>query len=926
MSGCHATSTMPKGDEGEDFLFLEDEIAVPPTSSEAKNATPITATTSAITANKQAGIKLEMLSDENNIQEITEPVEVLTPFDDLLSKMSIAGVEKVGWGLRGLDCPDCAMKATKALLRLPSVEGCEVSATNATVSLDFNFEAGSIYQVNSILTSLGHAPEIEWLEMGGVNATRLGERLSMDMRRLEKMLKNQPGLLDVDITSDERIIIQVPIDSSSNVVKARNDALQNLTGREIELHSSTSIKLRPDQKRLIGAGIAIPLMLIALVLELTSSPPWALAIVGLPGVIIGGRIMFMEAWASIRNRQLGFQILTSLAVIGACWLGAWTEALLVVVLEALTSHMEGDALVKARKAMQGGLDRLPRTARLLNEAPSPSVIAKGFDISSLSEASALTSTPSTPLHSQKLSDGFEEVPLELIQLGDKVEVRSGELIPVDGKIVEGIGSLDKAPLTGESLPVRVTSGDIVEAGLVLKRGPIVIVAIAVGEDTRLSGLIEQVHTFRDQPPRLQSLVEVFTAIWIPIVLIGAPLAWFLSGDVSNWKIMLLLWVVACPCALLLAAPIPHAASLSNAAHQGMIVRGGDVLERTARVNLALLDKTGTLTSGHPRLNEVIIAKGKKMESIIRLASGLELRSNHPYAAVIRNHANELNLNPSKITGLTDAKAGVHGKFSSKKVMIGRMDWLLEEGIEIPEEIEQANLEAQISGYGVSVLARDGKALALLSFVHDDVRNGAGQLIRDLYSMKINIELLSGDTSAAVANFGPSIGIPEAACRGEMDPESKASWVEGRANTHIVLMAGDGFNDSTALAKSDVGVAVGSGEQVNLDAADVLIPSEDPQQLSRLIAIARRARAVVRQNIIISVGVTAILVWTVLSGINDQIWIGVLAHEASAILVILNSARLSGNSGTIALLRDLFIGLFYDTKKAFIALLAQRASM
>lgn len=909
--------------EGEDFLFLDSDDDPQPPAKEIENPKAIPK------AEKPTkDINKNLNSGPSPSESQSHKKENLTPFDEMMTNLSISGVQEVGWGLRGLDCPDCAVKATRALMRLPSVKECDVSATNGTVSLGFDFEAGNLHRVNSILTSLGHAPEVEWLEVGGVNSTRLSERLSMDMRGLAKMLKNQPGLLDVDITTDERILIQVPPDSSASVSQARNASLSNLIGREIVLHPAVSNKLRPDQLRLIGAGVAIPLMLIALLLELTSSPTWLLGIVGLPGVIIGGRRMFMEAWASIRNRQLGFQILTSLAVIGACWLGAWTEALLVVVLEALTSHMEGDALVRARKAMQGGLDRLPRTARLLQSRDEPSLKLENLNMASLNisqsmiNASPLLSSNSATFtnpnhsHSSPSKDGFEEVPLELIQVGDEIEVRSGELIPVDGEVTEGIGSIDKAPLTGESLPVRVTSGDVVEAGLVLIRGPIIIKVIAVGDETRLSGLIDQVHTFRDQPPRLQSLVEVFTAVWIPIVLIGAPLAWFLSGDASNWKIMLLLWVVACPCALLLAAPIPHAASLSNAAHQGMIIRGGDVLERTARVNLALLDKTGTLTSGRPRIDEIILAKGKKMATIVRLAAGLEARSNHPYAGVIRTHALENNFRPGKITHLSDAKAGVIGKSSGKQVMFGRPDWLIEQGIIIDKNLEEAIISAQVSGYGASLLAKEGEALALFTFVHDDVRQGASVLIKDLYSMKINIELLSGDTSAAVANFGPSVGIPMAACRGEMDPESKASWVEGRAKTHIVLMAGDGFNDSTALAKADVGVAVGSGEQVNLDAADVLIPGDDPRLLSSLISIARKARSVVRQNILISVGITALLVWTVLVGINDQIWVGVLVHEASAILVIINSARLARGGGTIALLRDIFANLYTDTIDAF----------
>ncbi|DAC16699.1 MAG TPA: cation-translocating P-type ATPase, partial [Candidatus Poseidoniales archaeon] len=177
-----------------------------------------------------------------------------------------------------------------------------------------------------------------------------------------------------------------------------------------------------------------------------------------------------------------------------------------------------------------------------------------------------------------------------------LEIRSGELIPADGKVVSGSGLVNAAPLTGESLPEKVEAGDSLFAGLVLARGPVIMEVEAVREATRLHGLIDSVHTFKEKPPRLQSSIELFTMIWVPIVLVGAVMAWVMFKDITDWKIVLLLWVVACPCALLLAAPIPHAAALSQAIHRGGIARGGDVLESLAKVNLALLDKTGTLTT------------------------------------------------------------------------------------------------------------------------------------------------------------------------------------------------------------------------------------------------------------------------------------------------------------------------------------------
>jgi Cd2+/Zn2+-exporting ATPase len=229
----------------------------------------------------------------------------------------------------------------------------------------------------------------------------------------------------------------------------------------------------------------------------------------------------------------------------------------------------------------------------------------------------------------------------------------------------------------------------------------------------------------------------------------------------------------------------------------------------------------------------------------------------------------------------------------------------------------------VAGHGSSLLSKDGLVIAMFSFVHDDVRTGAEQLIEEMYGMGVNIEILSGDTASAVSAFGPLIGVPATACRGDMSPENKTKWVEARARTHVVMMAGDGFNDATAMAKADVGVAVGSGEQVNLDAADILIPGDDPLLITRFIALSRRTKRAVRQNLALSVLITIILVWSVLQGINDKLWIGVLVHEASVVLVILNGARIAGNDGMFTLLRNILLDLVVDFKLAVLAWKGQR---
>jgi len=806
-----------------------------------------------------------------------------------------------------------------------------VSATAGEVRATVDLADGSISQISSILRSLGHAPDVEHHQLVGISASGVARRNGVEVKKLEKVIRLQPGILDCEIDSDNRILVQIVSEAPIQLIEARDASLDTILGAAPKYVEAKSARIRPDQWRLIGGGLALPILLIVFIAEFFSLSPTLIALIAIPGLVLGGLQMFKEAIASIRNRQLGFQVLTSLAVIGAGILGMWEEALIVAILVAFTAHLEGDALVKAREAMQGGLDRLPRTARRLSgdRLLNQQGINQAMKMSGLSlqmAPSTIELSPATgPLATcQDEGEGIEVVPIDLIRVGDQVEIRSGELIPCDGTILDGIGSLDKAPLTGESVPVEVSKGEEIQAGLILAKGPVVINVTAVGDNTRLSGLIEAVHTFREEPPRIQSGIEKFTAIWVPTVLFGAFAVWYLMFP-DNWKIILLLWVVSCPCALLLATPVPHAAALANAAHLGVIARGGSVLERLSKVNHVLLDKTGTLTSGKPKIGQVITAKGKRRDSAIKIAAGLEARSNHPYALAIMELATDEGYKPSPINGHSDIEAGVIGVSSGKQVSLTRPDRLSKLGIEIPPEIQSELDEANKLGHGASILCKEEIPIALFTFIHDDTREGSEKLIPQLYQRRINVEILSGDSQAAVTKFAKHVGIPENAAHGNLSPEDKVKWVRGRSKTHITMMVGDGFNDAAALAVSDVGVAVGCGETVNLDAADVLIPAEDPSMLCDLIDLARKAQRILIANLVFSVAITIILVFAVINGMYDQLWVGVLIHEASVILVILNGARLAGNSGALKLLSETFKSLYFDTRLSFETLLLKYRS-
>ena len=846
--------------------------------------------------------KVAITSVEEESNE--DDVEIL----DAEIVMQATGDYSVGWPLIGMDCPDCASKATKALNLMPQVSKPVVSATSGEVKLSVDLEKGALSEVSNVLRSLGHAPDTEHHHLKGVKATTIAKRNNTTLRELKKLFRLQPGILDADIEKDGRILLQMVTSGDQELLKKRDEAIEQVCGSAPRYVTTTSNRLRPDQFRLLGAAFALPLLFIVIVLELIGIEGWIPAAIAIPGIIVSSYQMFREAIASVVNRQLGFQVLTSLAVVGACGLMMWEEALIVAILVALTAHLEGDALAKAREAMQGGLDRLPRVARRVKEK-------KSFTVGSIQVGGiSAGGSPMTPMNGHQES-GPEQIPIDLLSVGDHIEIRSGELVPADGRIVEGKGALNKAPLTGESVPVDVEEGDFVQAGLVLARGPVVLEVEAVGEETQLFELIEAVHTFRDEPPRLQASIERFTSIWVPIVLFGAfGVYWFLYPD--NWKIVLLLWVVACPCALLLAAPVPHAAALANSAHMGAIARGGNVLERLARVNHVFLDKTGTLTSGKPSIGKVVMTKGRRRDASIALAAGIEARSSHPYAEALREFAEKESIQPAEVKKIKDVNAGIQAMRNKERVLMLRPDALSEYGIEIPEQLNKEVKLAEASGHGASILTKGEKCVALFTFVHDDTRQGADELIPELHKMGIHVQILSGDQQGAVDRFATSVGLAKTDAFGNQSPEDKVDVVRSRSDISVTMMVGDGFNDAAALAVADVGVAIGTGESVNLEAADVLIPGDDPRLLTDMIDLARQAQRTLMQNLFFSVFITVTLVFAVIQQWYDQLWVGVLIHELSVIIVILNGARLAQNGQSFNLLKETLSTMVDDTKLAF----------
>lgn len=877
-------------EDSEDFLYLDDEEGEEP---QKKQSRKISLPKIPIPKRKPTG------NDKPGREQAPNPIES----DGI--EISLDGTFQFDWGIRGMDCPDCAMKASRAVNRLPGIQSCRISVAEGTVEITQDISDGTVSRASSVLSSLGHEPDIGWLRAVGAKPERVAMRMGVDTKGLRKSILSIPGILDARVDKGHIDVQRVWI-SDPELRVASEQKMSEVLGGGHTLSPVRESGFRKDQIQLLAAVLSIPLIILVGFIEASEQIPsavsWALT---LGGVSFAGNQLFKEAIAGLKNRVIGFQVLTSMAVLGAIALGELMEALMVVSLVAFASHLENRALIRARQSMQGGLDRLPRRARVVTNE-------KTMEIGG-SRSLNVINTLSLDASSSSDCDN-DLVPIEALEVGEMIEVRSGETVPVDGVIVEGTGAIDKAPLTGEPIPIPVKVGDVVEAGLVLVRGPLVIRSEATGDGTRLSSLIDLVRHYKDQPTRTQSVIERFTLVWTPLVVFASPVIGFLFTNSTEQAILttLLLWVVSCPCSLLLASPVPHAAALTTASGFGLIARGGNVLESAAEVKIALLDKTGTLTSGRPTISGIHVANGGDESRVLRIAAGLEARSNHPYARTIIQEAEARSLGPMRITQIKDGEAGVMGVHRGDSVMLGRADWLRSQEVSIPNEIEVSLEESRDAGKGASILSLGDTAIAAISFSHDDARDGVLETVNELASHGVKVEILSGDEQASVEAFASEIGIAPSLCKGGVDPEGKAEYVTRVSSENRTMMAGDGFNDAGALAAADIGVAIGSGDQVNLDAADVLIPGQDPRVLARMIGLAKRTRRIVYANIAISVIVTMILVTAVLSGLEINLAAGIALHEASAIIIILNGMWVSGTgSQRLSSLADLARDIFSD---------------
>jgi P-type Cu+ transporter len=544
--------------------------------------------------------------------------------------------------------------------------------------------------------------------------------------------------------------------------------------------------------------------------------------------------------------------LVSLGALAALLVGEWVTAVVVVVFMRVAEHVESFTASRGRSALR--------------------------DLSALA-----------PPQARVERGGAEvQVPVAEVRAGEVVVVRPGERIPVDGEVVGGHAAVDQAAITGEGLPVEAEPGTGVFAATLVHGGVLRIRAERVGADSTFGRVVRMVEEGEAHRAEVQRLADRFAVWYLPVVVAIALLTWLVRGDVLAMAAVL---VVACSCAFALATPVAMIASIASGARQGLLVKGGRYLEALARADVLLLDKTGTLTLGRPRITDIVTLGGALEDEVLALAAAAERHSEHPLAEAVRAAAEERGL-PAPASDDFEALPGlgVRARVAGATVEVGNRRLIADVGADIDGGAAAAAL-ARLQGEGKSTLlvARDGVPLAVLGAA-DTLRPEVPAALAEARTLGIrHVEILSGDNASATRALADALGV---AYRAELLPEEKIRIVEEyRALGHVVVMVGDGVNDALALRRADVGIAMGAaGTDVALEAAHLALMRDDWMLVPRALRIAKRTMGVVRLNIVYTVVYNVVGVSLAALGILPPI-LAAAGHSLPDLAILANSSRL-----------------------------------
>jgi Cd2+/Zn2+-exporting ATPase len=589
--------------------------------------------------------------------------------------------------------------------------------------------------------------------------------------------------------------------------------------------------------------------------------PVAAIFLYLASIIAGIWNVLPKTWSSIKRLSPDMNLLMVIAVIGAAAISQWLEAATVSFLFALSIALEAWSIGRARRAVAALLALTPPEVRIIGQ------------------------------------DGKDElVPPEQVEVGTKFRVRPGDRIPLDGKVVEGAGSVDQSPITGESVPVTKESGDEVFAGTINGDGMLVAESTKPAGETTLARITKMVGDAQSRRAPSEQWVEQFARFYTPAVMVMAiivllipPLLFGHLWYDSLYRALVLL-VIACPCALVISTPVSIVAALACAARHGVLIKGGAYVEAPAHLQAIAMDKTGTLTQGRPAVVEIVPLNGHTENELLERATALETHSTHPLATAIISYAKQKGITiPTADNFRILSGKGAMGRVNGKEYWLGSHRYLEERKQETPE-VHQRLEELSQAGHAIVVIGNDDHVCGFIALA-DQIRPESKQAVADLHRAGVShLVMLSGDNQGTAQSIAKEVGMDEV--HAELLPADKVTQVDQLvARYHHVAMIGDGVNDAPAMARANIGIAMGAiGTDAAIETADIALMSDDLSKIAWLIHHSRRTLGVIKQNITFALAVKAIFVILTFFG-HASMWAAVAADSGATLLVVMNALRL-----------------------------------
>ena len=699
------------------------------------------------------------------------------------------------------------------------------------------------------------------LRVGSAGSQRTRLRImAMDCpteaRLIEKALHGMPAVVGMHFDFFERVLTV----EHDNADLAQVCAAIARVGMKAEIVAAAQAVALPGSDR--GAGVRFVLAgLAAAVAELLA---WRLGEQSLPvmvlalgSILLGGLPTLRKGWIALRSRTLNIHVLMSLAVGGALLLRQWPEAAMVLFLFALAERLEARSLQRAGTAVRELMSLAPQTASVADAAGA-----------------------------------WRELPVGEVATGSRVRVSPGERVPLDGEILSGRSAFNEAPITGESLPCDKGPGERVFAGSINGEAVIDILTSAPASGSVLARIIDSVRDAQASRAPTQRFIDRFARIYTPLVVlfavacaVGLPLAGLMPARAAFYQALVML-VIACPCAMVIATPVTLVSALAAAARHGLLIKGGDALERAARVRAVAFDKTGTLTRGRPAVADVRTLGALDADQVLALAAALDAHSTHPLALALREAAAARSLSLPLASAVREqAGFGVDGEIAGRRWQLGSRRLLAASD---PAAASCDEFDRQ--GLGTLVLIdADGRAAGVIA-VADEARSEAAAAVSALAAQGVHSAILSGDNPAVVERLARVTGIGDA--RGALLPADKLEQISALQRRHgAVAMVGDGVNDAPALARADLGIAMGAASDTALETAAVALMDNRLDKLATLFAHARRTMRVLRFNLALALGIKLVFFALALAGIAS-LWMAVFADVGASLLVVGNGLRLA----------------------------------